>query len=181
MRNHVSRNNVKKKHAGYSGRPLSSTGRRRRARTRTSPACIGGRNLRFIERPPSTRHRQLTNAHERGHHGHRYAHLCICDSGTGNCGCRHIHEGQVAAILPIVAESSEDLVYRPEIARCSVGPASYEMKRLRLYRSVGCRHNKILLGPAARTECGLAHTIRMVHGEGLLARTFRCASHRTGP
>ena len=51
MRNHVSKNNVKKKHAGYSGRPLNSTGRLRRARTLTSPACIGGRNLRFTKRP----------------------------------------------------------------------------------------------------------------------------------
>lgn len=174
---------MKKKHAGNSGRPLSSIGRRRRARTLTLPACIGGRNLRFIERPPSTRHQQLTNTHERGHHGHRYAHLCICDSGTRNCGRLHIHEGQVASILPIVGESPEGLAHRPEIARCSVGPASNEMKRLLMVSipRLSSQQNHAWTGGTDRRRFGVAHTIRVVNGYGLLAGTFRCARHRTGP
>ena len=89
VRNHVSRNNVTRKHAGYSGRPLSSTGRRRRARTLTSLACIGDRNLRSIESPQSTRHHGLTSEHERGNRGTDGMRFGACDPDRPWLGVAH--------------------------------------------------------------------------------------------
>jgi len=43
------KNNAIKKSAVHNGRPPSSTGRHRKEKILTSPAYIGGRNLRRIE------------------------------------------------------------------------------------------------------------------------------------
>ena len=99
VRNHVSRNNVKKKRAGYSGRPRSSTGRRRRVRTLTLLAYSGGHNLHSIEGPQDTRYYRRSSAHERNNHGRQHNHLCSRDRGPRNCRYRSIHERQMTYIL----------------------------------------------------------------------------------